>query len=119
MQLNIPDDIAAEIQREAEIRNLPPEEVAMGVLRSRFRTNGTANGQQELAVEVDELPSAGDEDTKPKNLAEALGDFIGAVSSKDRFPEGSTMSRDTGRRFTDMLAEDRKRKIEDRRRNSS
>ncbi len=107
MQLTIPPEIAAEIDREAQIRNLPPEEVAMAVLRTRFAVNGSANGLPEQA-EAEE-PTSGDDESKPRNLAEALGDFIGAISSSEYVEGGARMSEDTGKQFTDILMEKRRR----------
>jgi hypothetical protein len=36
-------------------------------------------------------------------LADALSDYIGAISTKDKYPEGSTLSEDTGRKFGELM----------------
>ena len=41
-------------------------------------------------------------------LADALGDYIGAINTRDRYPEGSTLSEDTGRKFGKLMAEKQK-----------
>jgi len=38
-------------------------------------------------------------------LAEAMGDYIGAVDTSDMYPEGSTLSEKTGRRFAQLMAD--------------
>ena len=42
------------------------------------------------------------------SLADALSDYIGAISTKDKYPEGSTLSENTGRKFAQGMVEKRK-----------
>lgn len=101
MEILLEPELEAKIRAEAERQGKTVEELVCGVLREEL----IAKGQR-----PEESQETDSDKPKPKNLAEALGDFIGAVSSKDRFPEGSTLSQDTGRKFTEALLEDRRRK---------
>jgi len=42
-------------------------------------------------------------------LADALADYIGAIDTRDKYPEGSTLSENTGRKFAQGMVEKRKR----------
>lgn len=37
-------------------------------------------------------------------LVDALADYIGAISTKDKYPAGSMLSQDTGRKFAQGMA---------------
>jgi hypothetical protein len=41
-------------------------------------------------------------------LADALADYIGAINTKVKYPGGSTLSEDTGRKFAQLMVEKRK-----------
>ena len=42
-------------------------------------------------------------------LADALGDYIGAIDTREKYPEGSTLSENTGRKFAKLMVGKRKR----------
>ena len=44
-----------------------------------------------------------------KTLADARGDYTGAVDSGDKHPNGSSLSENTGRKFGELMAEKHKR----------
>jgi len=41
-------------------------------------------------------------------LADTLTDYIGAINTRDRYPEGSKLSESTGRDFAQLMVEKRK-----------
>ena len=41
-------------------------------------------------------------------LADALADYVGAINTQDKHPDGSTLSENTGREFAQLMVEKRK-----------
>ena len=91
MELSLPPEIESALTAAAQQKGTTPHLLALECLRDKF-----LNG-----VQPTQYP--------PGSLAEYLGDYIGAFSSKDRFPEGSRMSEDTGKAFLEVLLEKRRK----------
>jgi len=54
-------------------------------------------------------PSSTNHAPQGATLADALAEYIGAVDTRDKYPEGSTLSEDTGRKFAQGMVEKRNR----------
>lgn len=87
MNLTLPPEVENALAAAAQQKGTTPELLALECLRDKF-----LNGAQPTQY-------------PPGSLAEYLKDYIGAISSKDRFPEGSRMSEDTGKKFAEGMVE--------------
>lgn len=89
--IELPPDLEEAVSREAEQKGTTVELLALDALKQRF---------QEPTTPV-ALPHG-------VTLVEALSDYIGAANTKNIFPEGSTLSENTGRKFAVLMKEKRK-----------
>jgi len=106
MKIEIPKDIEPQITSRAQRAGTTPEAVAIAALREKFAAP-RVDGDPPDDVENGPTTSGG---TQPRNLAEFLGDFVGCVSSKSRFPNGSTAARNASSAFGEMLEEERQKR---------
>ena len=92
MTIQLSPDLEQALAEEARRRGTTPELLVNECLRDRFVHASiqapTGNGA--------------------KNLAELLADHIGALQSSEKVPGGARMSEDTGKRFTEILTEQRR-----------
>jgi len=86
--ITLPPDLEAALAREATLRGTTPELLALDLL------------QRSIPADVSEPSLA-----NGTSLADALRDYIGAESSEERYPEGSSLSENTGRRFAQAMSE--------------
>jgi hypothetical protein len=53
-------------------------------------------------------PSSKRQSPEGATLADAIADYIGAINTSDKYPNGSTLSENTGRKFAQLMAAKRK-----------
>jgi len=92
MTIQLSPDLEQVLSEEARRRGTTPELLANECLRERF-------------VHPSNPASAGN---GTKNLAEYLAGHIGVLHSSEHVPGGARMSEDTGKRFTEILADKRR-----------
>jgi hypothetical protein len=89
--ITLPEELEKALAEEAEQRGTTVELLTLDVLQERFLKPSPTK----------QLPAGA-------TLADALADYIGAINTRDKYPEGSTMSEQTGRRFAKMMVEKKK-----------
>jgi hypothetical protein len=89
--ITLPSELETAVNEEAAQKGTTLELLAIGVLLERFIRSVSARP----------LPAGA-------TLADGLGDYIGAINTGDKYPEGSLLSQNTGRRFGELMAEKRK-----------
>jgi hypothetical protein len=92
--ITIPPEIETPLVEAAKRQGTTPELLAVDYLRQRFAAEFPAGA-----------PANG-----AKNLAEYLEGYIGVIHSSENVPGGARMSENTGKQFTDLLLEERRRK---------
>ncbi|MCW3053773.1 MAG: hypothetical protein JWN14_2943 [Chthonomonadales bacterium] len=90
--ISLPADLEKAIAEEAAQKGTTPELLTLDVLQGRFLK-----------------PSSPKQMPAGATLADALADYIGAVDTHDKYPEGSTLSENTGRKFAQGMVEKHKR----------
>ena len=90
MTLNLTPEIAKKLKRQARKQRTTPELVALDLLNRHLEDEGDTE--------------TGD----ANNLAEFLGDFIGAIDSREIVPGGAQMSVDSGRAFAEGMMKKRR-----------
>jgi len=89
--ITLPSELEKAVTEEAAHKGTTAEMLTLDVLHERF-----------LKPPSTKLLPEG------KSLADALGAYIGAINTHDKYPEGSTLSENTGRKFAQRLAEKRR-----------
>ncbi len=89
--ITLPSELEKAVTEAATQRGTTAELLTLDVLQEHFLQASAAK------------PSAGD-----RTLADALSGYIGAIDTKTKYPEGSPLSQNTGRRFARLMAEKRK-----------
>lgn len=79
------------VTEQARQQGTTPELLIQNVIRQKYLP----------ALDL-ESPSNG------QNMADFLKDYIGCIDSSEIYPEGSYLSEDTGRKFSELLLEKRK-----------
>ncbi len=87
----LPSELEEAVSKEAVQRGTTVELLTLDVLQERFLKLSS----------IKQLPEGA-------TLADALAGYIGAVNTRDKYPEGSTLSEDTGRKFAQLMMEKRK-----------
>jgi hypothetical protein len=90
--ITLPSDLEKAVTEEAAQKGTTAEVLTLGVLQERFVRPSSTKRSPEGAT-----------------LADSLADSIGAINTRDKFPEGSTLSENTGRKFAQLMVEKRKR----------
>lgn len=90
--ITLPDELEKALAEEAAQQGTTIELLTLDALQERF-----------LKPESTKHLPAG------ATLADALADYIGAIDTHDKYPEGSTLSENTGRKFAQLMVEKRKR----------
>ncbi len=80
--ITLPPELEQAFSEQAEQQGTTPELLALDVL---YKWGACASFPAELP--------------QGATLADALADYIGAVSTRDKYPTGSTLSENTGRKF--------------------
>ena len=84
--ITLPPELEKAVTENARLRGTTPELLTLDVLEERFLRSS----------ETTLLP-------EEETLADALKDYIGAVNSSEKYPEGSTLSENTGKRFRELM----------------
>ena len=82
----LPSELERAVTEEATQRGTTVELLTLDVLQARFLKPSPTK----------QLPAGA-------TLADALGDYIGAINTRDKYPEGSTLSENTGRKFAQLM----------------
>ena len=90
--ITLPAELEKAVLEEAAKKGTTVELLTLDVLQGRFLK-----------------PTAPKQAPKGATLADALADYIGAVDTRGKYPEGSTLSENTGRKFAQGMVEKRKR----------
>ncbi|MCW3098529.1 MAG: hypothetical protein JWL77_4147 [Chthonomonadaceae bacterium] len=90
------------ITLSAELEKAVREEAAQQGTTAELLTLDVLQGRFLKPPVTKELPAG-------TTLADALADYIGAVNTRNKYPDGSTLSEDTGRKFGQAMVEKRKR----------
>ena len=90
--ITLPSELEKAVTEEAAQKGTTVELLALDVLQERFLRPSSTKQLPEGAT-----------------LADALADYIGAINTRDKYPEGSTLSENTGRKFAQLMVEKRKR----------
>jgi hypothetical protein len=88
--ITLPSELESAVNKEAAEKGTTAELLTLGALQERFLTPSTA-------VEV----------PKGETLADALADYIGSIDTSNKYPNGSTLSENTGRQFGELMAKKR------------
>ena len=88
--ITLPSELERAVAEEAAQKGTTAELLTLDVLQERFLN-----------------PSSPRHPPEGTTLADALADYIGAVNTRDKYPEGSTLSENTGRRFARLMLEKR------------
>jgi hypothetical protein len=88
LTLTLPPELEAALAEEARRKGTTVELLTLAALQERFLKPAPAPS----------LPAGA-------TLADALADYIGAVNTKEQYPEGSTLSENTGRKFAQGMVE--------------
>ncbi len=89
--ITLPPELEKAVAEEAAQKGTTVELLTLDVLQARFLKPPAVRQLPEGAI-----------------LADALGDYIGAVNTRDKYPHGSTLSADVGRKFGQAMAEKHK-----------
>ena len=89
--ITLPSKLEEAVTEEATMKGTTAELLALDVLLEHFLKPSS----------VKQLPEGA-------TLADALVDYIGAVNTRDKYPEGSTLSESTGHEFAQLMLEKRK-----------
>ncbi|HEY2882236.1 MAG TPA: hypothetical protein VGJ15_07370 [Pirellulales bacterium] len=92
--ITIPPEIEAPLAEAAKRQGTTAELLALESLRERFVCQGS---DQEAPREA-------------KNLAEFLQGYVGVIHGERNHPSGTPWSEDTGKKFTELLVEQRRQK---------
>ncbi len=90
--ITLPSELEKAAAEEAAQKGTTVELLTLDVLHKHFLTPPTTKQLPEGAT-----------------LADALSDYIGAIDTSDKYPEGSTLSESTGRKFAQLMVEKRQR----------
>ena len=90
--ITLPTELEKAVTEEAAQKGTTAELLTLDVLQERFLRPSSTKQLPEGAT-----------------LADALADYIGAINTRDKYPEGSTLSENTGRKFAQLMVEKRKR----------
>jgi hypothetical protein len=86
--ITLPDELGRAVAEEAAQKGTTAELLTLDALQERFLSPPPTK----------QLPAGA-------TLADALGDYIGAVSTREKYPQGSTLSENTGRAFAKRMVE--------------
>lgn len=89
--ITLPLELEQAVTEEAAQKGIPVELLALDALHERFLRPSSATQLPEGAT-----------------LADALAGYIGAINTRDKYPEGSSLSENTGREFGRRMVEKRK-----------
>jgi hypothetical protein len=90
--ITLSPELEKAVAEEAAQKGTTIELLTLDVLQGRFLKSSSTKQMHEGAT-----------------LADALAAYIGAVDTKDKYPEGSTLSENIGRKFAQGMVEKRKR----------
>jgi hypothetical protein len=89
--ITLPLELEKAVTEEAAQKGTTVELLTLDVLQERFLRPSSTKHLPEGAT-----------------LGDALKDYIGAINTRDKYPDGSTLSENTGRKFAQMMVEKRK-----------
>ena len=84
--ITLPPELEEIVQKEAFQKGTTVELLTLDVLHQRFFKQSSQEA----------MHSGG-------TLADALKDYIGAVNTSQKYPEGSTLSKNTGQKFAQQM----------------
>lgn len=90
--ITLSEELEKAVMEEAAQKGTTAELLTLDVLQGRFLKPASTGQRSEGAT-----------------LADALADYIGAVDTREKYPDGSTLSENTGRKFAQGMVEKRKR----------
>jgi len=93
MILALTPDIEQALAEQAQQQGTTPEQLALDSLRQQFVRS----------TPMERVPA------QPGTLAELLGDSIGVLGSREHVPGGAQLSEASGKAFTSILEEKRRR----------
>ncbi len=91
VSITLPSELERVVTEEAAKRGTTAQLLTLDVLHERFLK-----------------PSSSKQLPEGASLADALAGYIGAIDTRDKYPEGSTLSESTGRKFAQLMVEKRK-----------
>lgn len=83
----LPPEVEVSLKEAARQQGTSPELLAVACLRQRYGPDSDADNSTSGSA----------------NLAEFLGDYVGAIQSGERIPGGAQMSKNSGEKFTELL----------------
>ncbi len=86
--ITLPLELELAVAEEAAMQGTTVELLTLDVLHKRFLSQ----------TPIKPLPEGA-------TLADALAGYIGAISTHDKYPEGSTLSENTGRKFARLMVD--------------
>lgn len=92
VKITLTSELEKAVTEEATRKGTTAELLTLDVLQQRFLSQPSTK----------HLANGG-------TLADALGDYIGAVDTRGKHPDGSSLSEKTGQRFGQLMAEKHKR----------
>lgn len=90
--ITLPSELERAVAEEAAQQGTTVELLTLDVLQKRFMRPSNTKPLPEGAT-----------------LADGLADYIGSINTRDKFPEGSNLSENTGRKFAQLMTDKRSR----------